>query len=78
MECLGNEGVGLVDFRRLEREKREALETYFDTEIAVLLSPIIVGKRQPFPFLRGGKSMQLEYWRKKWKGEAGHHSLWLG
>ena len=45
MECLGNEGVGLVDFRRLEREKREALETYFDTEIAVLLSPIIVGKR---------------------------------
>lgn len=55
MECLGNEGVGLVDFRRLEREEREALETYFDTEIAVLLSPIIVGKRQPFPFLRGGE-----------------------
>ena len=28
------------------------MEQYFDKEIATLLSPSIVGKRQPFPFLR--------------------------
>ena len=54
MARLVERGLRLVDFRRVGEEEGRALETYFDTEIAALLSPIMVGKRQPFPFLRGG------------------------
>lgn len=45
-------GVRLVDFRKIGRQESERLERYFDCEIAPLISPIIVGRRQPFPFLR--------------------------
>lgn len=45
-------GVRLVDFRKIGRQESERLERYFDAEIAPLISPIIVGRRQPFPFLR--------------------------
>ena len=45
-------GVKLVDFKKLTRQESERLERYFDCEIAPLISPIIVGRRQPFPFLR--------------------------
>ena len=45
-------GVRLVDFRKIDRQESERLERYFDCEIAPLISPIIVGRRQPFPFLR--------------------------
>ena len=44
--------VRLVDFRKIGRQESEKLERYFDCEIAPLISPIIVGRRQPFPFLR--------------------------
>ena len=45
-------GVSMVNFRRLSIEERAYLEVYFDSEILSLLSPTIVGKRQPFPFLK--------------------------
>ena len=45
-------GVHLVDFRKIDRQESERLERYFECEIAPLISPIIVGRRQPFPFLR--------------------------
>ena len=45
-------GVRLVDFRKITRQESEKLERYFDSEIAPLISPIIVGRRQPFPFVR--------------------------
>lgn len=45
-------GVRLVDFRKIGRQESERLERYFDSEIAPLISPTIVGRRQPFPFLR--------------------------
>ena len=45
-------GISMVDFRRLSIEESAYLEVYFDSEILPLLSPTIVGKRQPFPFLR--------------------------
>ncbi|MBR3795673.1 MAG: polyphosphate kinase 1 [Clostridia bacterium] len=45
-------GVRLVDFRKISRQESEKLERYFDSEIAPLISPIIVGRRQPFPFVR--------------------------
>ena len=45
-------GVRLVDFRKINRQESERLERYFDAEIAPLISPTIVARRQPFPFLR--------------------------
>ena len=54
MGHLEARGLRLVDFRKIGEQEGEALEAYFDTEIAALLSPIMVGKRQPFPFLRSG------------------------
>ena len=52
MEKLEEFGVSMVNFRRLSIEESAYLEVYFDSEILSLLSPTIVGKRQPFPFLR--------------------------
>ena len=51
-EKLEEFGVSMVNFRRLSIEESAYLEVYFDSEILSLLSPTIVGKRQPFPFLR--------------------------
>ena len=52
MEQIEEAGVRLVDFRKIGRQESERLERYFDSEIAPLISPSIVGRRQPFPFLR--------------------------
>ena len=52
MEKLEEEGFRLVDFRKIGKKEGEYLENYFDSEIAPLISPTVVGKRQPFPFLK--------------------------
>ena len=52
MSRLEDYGVRLVNFKKLgDREGRE-LERYFDAEVAPLLSPTMVSRRQPFPFLQ--------------------------
>ena len=51
-EKLEEFGVSMVNFRRLSIEESAYLEVYFDSEILSLLSPTIVGKRQPFQFLK--------------------------
>lgn len=45
-------GIFLIDFQMACEEEQRYLEKYFETEIAPLISPTVVGKRQPFPFLR--------------------------
>ena len=45
-------GVCFVDFRHIDEGASQRLERYFKTEIAPLISPTIISKRQPFPFLR--------------------------
>ncbi|RGF23941.1 polyphosphate kinase 1 [Dorea sp. AM10-31] len=45
-------GVRFVDFRHIDEGVSQRLERYFKTEIAPLISPTIISKRQPFPFLR--------------------------
>ena len=52
MEKIEEYGVRLVDFSKITEEENKFLEAYFDMEISVLISPTIVGKRQPFPFLK--------------------------
>ncbi len=51
IEMLEIGGVRLVDFRKIGRQESEKLERYFNAQIAPLISPVIVGGRQPFPFL---------------------------
>ncbi len=45
-------GVELINFAKLSEEEAAYLEVYFNTEIRPLISPQVVGKRQPFPFLK--------------------------
>lgn len=52
MEQLEKYGVKLVNFRKMGKKESDYLERYFDSEIAPLISPSIVGKKQPFPFLK--------------------------
>ncbi|MGN0679301.1 MAG: polyphosphate kinase 1 [Oscillospiraceae bacterium] len=52
MSKLEEQNVHIVDFKNISEEESKRLEHYYDTEIAPLISPVIVGKRQPFPFLR--------------------------
>lgn len=66
-------GVRLVDFKKLGRQESEKLERYFDCEIAPLISPIIVGRRQPFPFLRNKDICAVAVLERK----SGKHRLGL-
>ena len=52
MEKIEEYCVRLVDFSKITEEENKFLEAYFDMEISGLISPTIVGKRQPFPFLK--------------------------
>lgn len=52
MKQVETYGVRLVDFGKISEEESKFLQTYFEMEIAGLISPTIVSKRQPFPFLK--------------------------
>lgn len=53
LQGLEQAGLQLVNFNTISREDGKKLGAYFNEEILPLLSPSIIGKRQPFPFLRG-------------------------
>ena len=55
MGQLEDQGVRMVDFRKISKKESEYLERYFLSEIAPVISPTIVGKRQPFPFLKNNE-----------------------
>lgn len=50
---LEPEGIRIINFNKLSDKEGKGLETYFDREVAPFLSPMIIGKQQPFPFLNG-------------------------
>ena len=52
MEQIAGYGIRLIDFTTAKPDEKKYLEQYFNREIVPLSSPTIVGKRQPFPFLR--------------------------
>ena len=52
MRELGSYGVELCRFGSLPDKTQAFLEKYFMTDVLPLLSPQIVGHKQPFPFLR--------------------------
>ena len=79
MDRLEGEGVRLVNFRKITQEESAHLERYFDSHIAPLLSPVIVDKRQPFPFMRNKEifaAVSLE--RKNGKRKLGLISCGAG
>ena len=73
MSELENYGWGIVKFRQLKnKEDRKYFENYFYQEILPLISPQVVSKRQPFPFLNNRELyiiVQLE--SKKGKRKMG-------
>ncbi len=72
MDELDKNGVRIVDFRRIGRQESERLERYFDSQIAPLITPILIEPRQPFPFLRGREIYAVvELVRKNGKARLG-------
>lgn len=48
---LEPQGVRIINFNKLSNDEGRLLEKYFDNQIAPFLSPMIIGKQHPFPFL---------------------------
>ena len=52
MEELEEQGVELLSFFDMLPEDKVYLDKYFEESILPLLSPQVIGKKQPFPFLK--------------------------
>ena len=52
MDSLKEHNIHLVNFQKISKKESEYLRAYFQAEITPLISPTIIGKRQPFPFLK--------------------------
>lgn len=52
MEELEEQGVEILSFSDMLPEDKVYLEKYFEESILPLLSPQVIGKKQPFPFLK--------------------------
>ena len=48
---LEPKGIRIINFNKLSNREGRLLEHYFDAHIAPFLSPMIIGRQQPFPFL---------------------------
>ena len=55
MDSLKEHNIHLVNFQKISKKESEYLRAYFQAEIAPLISPTIIGKRQPFPFLKNNE-----------------------
>ena len=55
MKKIEEYGITLITHASAKSEEKKFLEKYFMKEIMPLSSPTIVGKRQPFPFLKNGE-----------------------
>ena len=55
MKKIEEYGITLINHASAKSEEKKFLEKYFMKEIMPLSSPTIVGKGQPFPFLKNGE-----------------------
>lgn len=55
MKKIEEYGITLINHASAKSEEKKFLKKYFMKEIMPLSSPTIVGKRQPFPFLKNGE-----------------------
>ena len=52
MARVAEQGIRILRFNELDEDGARYLEGYFKSEIAPLISPTVIGRRQPFPFLK--------------------------
>ena len=52
MSQVAEQGIQIVDFHSISDVESGDMKRYFEQEIQPLLSTIVVGKKQPFPFLQ--------------------------
>ena len=52
MARVAEQGIRILRFNELDEDDARYLEGYFKSEIAPLISPTVIGRRQPFPFLK--------------------------
>ena len=52
MARVAEQGIRILRFNELDEDGASYLEGYFKSEIAPLISPTVIGRRQPFPFLK--------------------------
>ncbi len=55
MKKIEDYGITFINYASAKSDEKKFLEKYFMKEIMPLSSPTIVGKRQPFPFLKNGE-----------------------
>lgn len=52
MARVAEQGIRILRFNELDEDGARYLEGYFKSEIAPLISPTVIGRREPFPFLK--------------------------
>ena len=52
MARVAEQEIRILRFNELDEDGARYLEGYFKSEIAPLISPTVIGRRQPFPFLK--------------------------
>ena len=52
MARVTEQGIRILRFNELDEDGARYLEGYFKSEIAPIISPTVIGRRQPFPFLK--------------------------
>ena len=68
---LEKKNVTVVDFHSISEKEAAYLKQYFKTELEPLLSPQIIGKKQPFPFLQNKAIYAVAVLEKKGNEKLG-------
>ena len=71
---LEPKGVRIINFNKLSKDEGDLLEAYFDAHIAPFLSPMIIGKQQPFPFLANKQLYAVVLRRRERKRQVSCHA----
>ena len=69
LEELAGQGVALCGFDGLPDKTQSFLEKYFNSSVLPLLSPQLIGRKQPFPFLRNQEIYAVALLRTKNGGD---------
>ena len=69
MRLVEKNGVRLIGMKELNKKQLAYFEKYFSKEVLPLLSVMIVGRKQPFPFLKGLEIYALAILSSKGKKE---------
>lgn len=65
MKKIEEYGVDIISFKELSKSENAQMRNYFNNNILPLLSVMIVGRKQPFPFLKGEEIYAMAILDKK-------------